>query len=170
MNFKSCLYYLGLSFFPLSIMSLINIFYSLYFNNLINIKSYLIVLLVSLIIGSLFYLIGKKFRESINIYEQFFLIFLIYFFISIFISIPFYLSNYNLSLINSFFEATSGLTGTGFSILNTISDFDEPLTLWRSSSQWLGGLYFLVFLILIFSNKQVNFKMLDLTFNLEKKN
>ena len=169
MNFKSCLYYLGLSFFPLSIMSLINIFYSLYFNNLINIKSYLIVLLVSLIIGSLFYLIGKKFRESINIYEQFFLIFLIYFFISIFISIPFYLSNYNLSLINSFFEATSGFTGTGFSILNTISDFDEPLTLWRSSSQWLGGLYFLVFLILIFSNKQVNFKMLDLTFNLEKK-
>ena len=46
---------------------------------------------------------------------------------------------------------------------------DPPLILWRSSSQWIGGFYFLIFLVLIFSNKQVNFKMLDLTFNLEKK-
>ena len=115
-------------------------------------------------------MLGKKYRDEINIYEQFFLIFLIYFFASFYISIPFYLSNYDISLINSFFEASSGFTGTGFSIINNITNLDEPLILWRSSSQWLGGLYFLVFLVLIFSNKQINFKMLYLTFNLEKKN
>lgn len=169
MNFKSCLHYLGLSFFPLSAVSAINIFYCFYFDYLENIKSYLIVLLTSLILGSLFFVLGKKYRDEINIYEQFFLIFLIYFFASFYISIPFYLSNYDISLINSFFEASSGFTGTGFSIINNVTNLDEPLILWRSSSQWLGGLYFLVFLVLIFSNKQINFKMLYLTFNLEKK-
>ena len=29
--------------------------------------------------------------------------------------------------------------------------------------------YFLIFLVLIFSNKHINFKMIDLSFNLEKK-
>ena len=46
---------------------------------------------------------------------------------------------------------------------------DDPILLWRSSSQWIGGLYFLIFLVLIFSNKQLNFKLLDLTYNQENK-
>ena len=57
------------------------------------------------------------------------------------------------------------MTGTGFSIFNNIKYLDPTLVLWRSSSQWIGGLYFLFFLILIFSNKQFNFKMNDLTYS-----
>ena len=83
--------------------------------------------------------------------------------------IPFYFSGYDISFINSYFESISGLTGTGFSIFEQINNLDDPLILWRSSSQWLGGFYFLIFLVLIFSNKQINFKMIDLSFNLEKK-
>ena len=92
------------------------------------------------------------------------LIILVYVLISFFISLPFYLSNYQVTFINSIFEAISGLTGTGFSIFENIKYLDPTLILWRSSSQWIGGLYFLFFLILIFSNKQFNFKMNDLTF------
>ncbi len=169
MNIKSCLYFLGLSFFPISLMSLINIFYSLYFNYLKNVNSYLITLILSLIIGLAFFYLGRKEKDNINIYEQLFLIFLVYFLISFFISIPFYLSSYNLTFINSYFEAVSGLTGTGFSTFEYIKSLDSPLILWRSSSQWIGGLYFLIFLILIFSNKQMSFKMINLTFSLENK-
>ena len=59
----------------------------------------------------------------------------------------------------------SGLTGTGFSIFKNIKYLDPTLILWRSSSQWIGGLYFLIFLILLFSNKQFNYKMTNLTFS-----
>ena len=169
MNIKSCLYFLGLSCFPISLMSIINIFYSFYFNYLNNINSYLITLILTLFFGLIFFYIGKKERENINIYEQLLLIFLIYFLISFFILIPFYLSSYNLTFINSYFEAVSGLTGTGFSTLAYIKNLDSPLILWRSSSQWIGGLYFLIFLVLIFSNKQMSFKMINLTFSLENK-
>ena len=169
MKIKSCLYYLGLSCFPVSIMALINIFYSFYFSYLDNLGSYILVLAISLLIGLVFFKIGKKERDNISIYEQLLLIFLVYFLISFFISLPFYYSNYEVSFLNSYFESISGLTGTGFTIFKYVKNLDDPLILWRSSSQWIGGFYFLIFLILIFSNKQINFKMLDFSFNLEKK-
>ena len=168
MKIKSCLYFLGLSCFPISIMSLINIFYSFYFDYLENVSSYVLALFLSLFVGLLFFYIGKKEREIISIYEQLFLIFLVYFLISFFILLPFYFSDYGVSFVESYFESISGLTGTGFTVFEHIKSLDSPLILWRSSSQWVGGFYFLIFLVLIFSNKQVNFKMIDLSFNLEK--
>jgi trk system potassium uptake protein TrkH len=81
------------------------------------------------------------------------------------ISIPFYSSNNQITFINSFFESISGLTGTGFSIFKNIKYLDPTLILWRSSSQWIGGLYFLFFLIVIFSNKKFNYKMISLTYS-----
>ena len=169
MKIKNCLYYLGLSCFPISILSLANIFYSYYFDHLLNVNTYLVVLVSSLFFGSSLFIYGKKFKGDINIYEQIFLVFLVYFFISFFILIPFYLSIYEISFIDSFFESISGLTGTGFTIFTDIQNLDPPLILWRSSSQWIGGLYFMIFIILIFSNKKVSFKLTDLSFNLEKK-
>ena len=169
MRIKPCLYFLGLSCFPISIMSLINIFYSFYFDYLDNITSYIGTLFLSLFAGLIFFTIGKKERETINIYEQLFLIFLVYFLISFFILVPFYFSNYDVSFVDSYFESISGITGTGFTIFEHIKSLDDPLILWRSSSQWVGGFYFLIFLVLIFSNKQINFKMIDLSFNLEQK-
>ncbi len=169
MKFKPCTYYLGLSCFPISIMALLNIFYSFYFDYLLNVQAYIAVLFLSLIVGFNLYNFGKKEKENINIFEQIFTILLIYFLISFFIQIPFYFSEYKVSFLESYFESISGLTGTGFTIFENIRFLDDPILLWRSSSQWIGGLYFLIFLILIFSNKQLNFKLLDLTYNQENK-
>ena len=46
-----------------------------------------------------------------------------------------------------------------------IKYLDPTLILWRSSSQWIGGLFFLFILIIIFSNKSFNYKMTNLTFS-----
>ena len=169
MNIKPSLYFLGLSCFPITLMSIINIFYCFYFKHLENINSYILVIILTLIIGFSLFFIGKKNKNKIDFYEELFLLILVYFLISFFISVPFYLSNYNISFLDSYFESMSGLTGTGFTIIDKIENIDDPLILWRSSSQWIGGMYFLIFLVLIFSNKQINLKMIDLSFNLEKK-
>ena len=44
-----------------------------------------------------------------------------------------------------------------FTIINNIELLDEPLLLWRSTSQWLGGLIFLVSIIATLGNKRVKF-------------
>ncbi len=41
---------------------------------------------------------------------------------------------------NSYFEALSGLTTTGASVVNDIPGLSRSILLWRSESQWLGGM------------------------------
>ena len=165
MNFKGISYYLGLFCLPISFLAFINILYSSYFDYFLSINSYIITLIISLFVGLIFFLIGRNSLKKINFIEKLILIFLVYTLVSALISLPFYLSNYQVTFLNSFFESVSGLTGTGFSIFENIKYLDPTLIIWRSSSQWIGGLYFLIFLIIIFSNKQFNFKMNDLTYS-----
>ena len=147
MNFKGISYYLSLFCFPISILSFINILYSSYFDYFLSINSYIIALILSFLISLALFFIGKKTVKKINFIEQLILIILVYLVVSFFIALPFYLSNYQVTFLNSYFEAISGITGTGFSIFKNIRYLDPTLILWRSSSQWLGGLYFLFFLI-----------------------
>ncbi len=159
MNYKAILFYLGLFILPLSGFAFLNILYSTYFDYFLSIESYTVTFFLTLITGSIFCIYGKKSLKKINFYEQLFLIILAYFISSLFISLPYYLSNYQITFIDSLFESFSGITSTGFSIFENIKYLDPTLILWRSSSQWIGGLYFLIFLIIIFSNNQYNFRL-----------
>ena len=163
MNFKGISFFLGLFCFPISFLSFINILYSSYFDYFLSIDSYFITLIVSIFIGIGFYYYGKNSIKKINFFEQIFLIISVYILTALLISIPFYLSNNQITFLNSFFESISGLTGTGFSTFKNIKYLDPTLILWRSSSQWIGGLYFLFFLIVVFSSKKFNYKMTTLT-------
>ena len=165
MNFKSIFFYSGLFCFPISLLSFINILYSSYFDFFLSIESYFTTLILSLFIGTSLFLIGKKSNKKLNFIEQLILIISVYILIGFLISIPYYLSNLKVTFLSSFFEAVSGLTGTGFSTFKNIKYLDPTLILWRSSSQWIGGLFFLFFLIILFSNKSFNYKMTNLTYS-----
>ena len=165
MNFKGISFYLSFFCFPVALLAFINILYSSYFDYFLSFNSYIITLIISLIFGLVFYFFGSKATKKINFIEQLTLIFLVYLIISFLISIPFYLSNFKVSFLSAYFESISGLTGTGFSIFKNIKYLDPTLILWRSTSQWLGGLYFLIFLIFLFSNKTFNYKMTNLTYS-----
>ena len=165
MNFKSISYFLGLFCFPISFLSFVNILYSSYFDYFLSIDAYFTTLIISLIVGYGLLYYGRGSQKKINYIEQILLIIIVYFLTALLISIPFYLSNNQVTFINSFFESISGLTGTGFSTFKNIKYLDPTLILWRSSSQWIGGLYFLFFLIIVFSNKKFNYKMISLTYS-----
>ena len=165
MNFKNISYFLSLFCFPLSFLAFINILYSSYFDYFLSIDAYFTTLFISLIIGLGLLYYGKDSQRKINFIEQLFLIIAVYFLTAFLTAIPFYLSNNQVTFLNSFFESISGLTGTGFSTFKNIKYLDPTLILWRSSSQWIGGLYFLFFLIIIFSSKKFSFKMISLTYS-----
>ncbi len=164
MNYKAILFYLGLFTFPLSGLSFLNILYSTYFDYFLSIDSYTVTFFLTLVTGSFFCYYSKNSIKKINFYEQLLLIILVYLISSVFIALPYYLSNYQITFFDSVFESFSGITSTGFSIFGNIKYLDPTLILWRSSSQWIGGLYFLIFLIIIFSNNQYNFRLNHLVF------
>ncbi|EKE02624.1 MAG: hypothetical protein ACD_20C00350G0002 [uncultured bacterium] len=56
---------------------------------------------------------------------------------------------YDLSLINAIFEAISGVTTTGATILTDFSLYPRTFFFWRSMSQWLGGMGIIVLFIAI---------------------
>ncbi len=165
MNLKCISFYLSLFCFPISILAFINILYASYFDFFLSIETYFTTLIISLLLGGGLLYYGRNSKKNINFFDQIILIISSYLLSSILIGIPFYLSNYQVTLLNSIFESISGLTGTGFSIFKNIKYLDPTLILWRSSSQWIGGLFFLFFLIIIFSNKSFNYKMTDLTYS-----
>ncbi len=165
MNYKRISFYLGFFCIPIGFLSFINILYSSYFDYFLNISSYIITLIIAIALSIFFIIIGKNSEKKIKFIEQLILVILVYFISSTLFSLPFYLSTNQMTFLNAFFESISGITVTGFSIYENIKYLDPTLILWRSSSQWIGGLYFLFFLVLIFSNKQFNYKMNDLTFS-----
>ncbi len=140
--------YLGIFFTLLSVLSFFNIIYSYYFNLYLNIDAYFYTLLISLIIG-LFSLFKKKIDLKVSIYAKIFTVLIGYFLLPLIISIPFYFSIYNLSFLNCYFEAISGFTSTGFTVFDNVKHLDQSLLLWRSTSQWFGGVYFLFSILLL---------------------
>jgi trk system potassium uptake protein TrkH len=145
---KFILNYLGLFFILLSVLSFFNIVYSYYFNLYLNINTYFYTFLISFIIGvSSFF--NKRIEIKISIYRKIFTVIIGYFLLPLVIAIPFYLSIYNVSFLNCYFEAISGFTSTGFTIFENIKHIDESLILWRSTSQWIGGIYFLFSILLL---------------------
>ncbi len=140
--------YLSFFFILISIFSFLNIIYSYYFSLYLNLNTYYFSLVISAVIGIIFYKI-KTNQKKPTIFEKILTVLLGYFLMPLILSIPFYLSIYNLSFLNSLFEAVSGFTSTGFTVFENIKHIDQGLILWRSSIQWIGGLYFLYSIIFL---------------------
>ena len=142
------LIYLGIFSLIISVLSFFNIIYSYYFNLYLSIDSYVYSLILSSIVGLIF-LFKKKDNYKVNVYHKILTVISGYFLLPLILSIPFYLSIYNISFLDSYFETISGFTSTGFTIFENIKHLDQSLILWRSSTQWIGGLYFLFSIILL---------------------
>ena len=158
MNYKGILFFLGIYSLVVSLFSILNIFYSIYFDFIVGLNSYLLTLSISGIAGSLFCYVGRNHHKDITLADQIIFILLSFVLLPCLISIPYLFSIYDIGLLNSYFESVSGFTTTGFSIIQNINNIDEPLILWRSSSQWLGGLLFLLATIGTIGSKQIKIK------------
>ena len=98
-------------------------------------------------IGVTLILISRGKKEIIEIKSTFLLVTLSWIILSIFSSLPFFLSQNNLGITESFFESVSGLTTTGSTTINNIQDASRGLLLWRAILQWLGGIGIIIMAI-----------------------
>ncbi len=65
-------------------------------------------------------------------------------------ALPFFLSGWIPSFIDSLFESMSGFTTTGATILTDIESLPRSLLLWRATTHWLGGMGIVVLTVAIF--------------------
>lgn len=69
--------------------------------------------------------------------------------LSFFGSLPFVISGVIPSFIDGFFEASSGFTTTGASILTHLEDLPKGILFWRSFTHWVGGMGVIVLTLAI---------------------
>jgi len=104
---------------------------------------------VTVFIGVLLVLTNLEENKKLNLQQAFLLTTLSWLSIAIFGSIPFFLSNLNLSLVDSFFESMSGITTTGSTIITNLDNAPKDILIWRAILQWLGGIGIIVMAITI---------------------
>lgn len=100
----------------------------------------LITILSGLLLGSVI----KPKSKGLGKKEGFFVVSVSWLIFSLFGTLPFIFTGSITSFTDAFFETISGFTTTGASILNDIEALSHGVLLWRSLTQWLGGMGIIV--------------------------
>ena len=110
--------------------------------------SFLIVIVTLLLIG---YLLcrGEVNKRQIYAKQGFIIVSLSWIVLSFFGSLPFVISGDIPSLIDAFFETSSGFTTTGSSILTDVEALAHSMLFWRSFTHLVGGMGVLVFALAV---------------------
>ncbi|MGB3243172.1 MAG: TrkH family potassium uptake protein [Sulfitobacter sp.] len=83
-------------------------------------------------------------REGLSIQQTFLLTSGVWLALPLFGALPFMLGETGSSFTDAFFEAMSGMTTTGATVLTGLDELPKGLLLWRGIMQWLGGIGIIV--------------------------
>ena len=92
---------------------------------------------------------GKGAERKLSRRDGYIIVTFAWIIISIFGTLPYYISGYIPNITNAFFETMSGFSTTGASILNNIESLPHALLFWRSLTQWIGGMGIVIFTIAV---------------------
>ncbi|UIJ73992.1 TrkH family potassium uptake protein [Aurantimonas sp. HBX-1] len=84
----------------------------------------------------------------------FLLVTTVWLFASLIGSLPIYFSSVNVTYAGAYFEAMSGLTTTGSTVISGLDALPPGILLWRSLLQWLGGIGIIGMVLLILPSLQ----------------
>jgi len=100
---------------------------------------------ITLFVGSICYLSNKGIvTEHLELRQAFLLTNSAWISIALFGSIPFMLSEIDMSFTDAIFESTSGITTTGATVINNLDMTSHGILIWRALLQWLGGVGIIV--------------------------
>ena len=119
-----------------------------YFHHGINVFSMPFSALITTLTGFILVFSTRRRKgQRLNFREGVITISLSWVMLSLFGGLPFLLSKSVPNFTDAFFEALSGFTTTGASTLTRIEAVPKDILLWRSMTQWLGGLAVIVFAV-----------------------
>ncbi len=98
--------------------------------------------LITLFFGGVMVLctVQDRGQMTINRKQGFLMIVSAWVLLSLFSAVPLWLSGTGLSFTDAVFEAVSGITTTGATVITGLQDMPPGILLWRAILQWLGGI------------------------------
>ena len=153
MNYRSVVNVIGFILIFLGLSMVFSIGWAIYYNDDLNFNRDCIGLVKSMgitIFSGLVLALGtySKKKTKLSIRDGFAIVTLGWILMAFFSALPFYFSQMG-DYTDCFFEAMSGLTTTGASILNDIEGLSHGILFWRSFTHFIGGMGIIVFSIAI---------------------
>ena len=104
---------------------------------------------LTLFVGVSLTLTSSSGKVSLNVRQAFVMTTFAWLALTLFASLPFMFSELRLSFTDAFFEAMSGITTTGSTVITGLDTAPPGILLWRAILQWLGGLGIIVMAIAV---------------------
>ena len=144
MKFSPIIYLIGMLLCILSLFMMIPAFVDwLYGNN--DWPAFVGASLLTLFVGAILYLSNRdSTTEHLELRQAFLLTNSAWISLALFGSLPFLLSEIDMSFTDAIFESTSGITTTGATVINNLEATSHGILIWRALLQWLGGVGIIV--------------------------
>lgn len=108
------------------------------------------VLLTAAIGGAMYWFFLPSRHSQLSLVESFSLVTLAWFAAGVFGALPYHFYGvFGGSFLDAFFESVSGFTTTGATLITDIEILPRGLLLWRSMTQWLGGMGIIVLFLAV---------------------
>ena len=91
----------------------------------------------------------RRFRRELKPRDGFLLVTLSWALMSASAAVPFMIAFPDLGFTDAYFEAASGLTTTGSTVLNHLDDLPQSINLWRHTLHWIGGIGIIVLAVAV---------------------
>lgn len=124
-----------------------------------SIKAFLTTIGITLGISAIFYILGRHGETKLFRREALVAIGLSWIVATLVGALP-YIFTEHCDYSDAIFESASGLTTTGATAFSDFHEFPKSLLIWRSMSQWVGGLGVVVFFVAILSSLGAGAKIL----------
>src|SRR5512144_1999707 len=112
-------------------------------------KDYDLSVLITAGAGLVLVLLTRKFRRELQPRDGFLLVTLVWTVVPAFATLPLMFHLPGLSFTHAYFEARSGLTTTGATVLSGLDDLPLSINVWRHLLVWIGGMGILVLVVAI---------------------
>ena len=106
------------------------------------------VLLLTLFSGTFLWYRYRNQKRDLNVRDGFLLVVLVWTVLPVFAALPF-MFHLGLSHTDAYFEAVSGLTATGATVLSGLDHLPMSINLWRHLIMWIGGMGLIVLAVAI---------------------
>ena len=99
--------------------------------------------------GLMLWLIGRRHRRELKARDGFLLVVTIWLLLPLFGALPLMFHISDLSFTDAYFEAASGLTATGSTLLSGLELLPPSINLWRTQMHYLGGMGIIVLVVAV---------------------
>jgi trk system potassium uptake protein TrkH len=112
-------------------------------------KAYDEAILITFFSGMALWLVSRRGKRELHTRDGFLLVVMIWALLPVFSAIPLMVYLPDLAFNEAYFEAVSGLTATGATVLSGLDSLPPSINIWRTQMHWIGGMGVIVLVVAV---------------------